>query len=120
MKKTSLLVAFSIGSAVLFSGCATILSGKTQAVNVTSNPSNKMVKIDGRTVQTPSIVTLERGKDNLVLKSDECGSQKLVSKHINPVFFVNILSGGAFGSTTDYATGAMWKYDENINLECRQ
>ncbi|MDQ7066826.1 MAG: hypothetical protein Q9M40_01825 [Sulfurimonas sp.] len=79
-----------------------------------------MVAVDGRTVQTPSIVTLDRGKDNLTVKCKDGSNQKLLSKKINPVFFVNILSGGAFGSTTDYASGAMWQYDENINLECKE
>ena len=118
--RKKLLIALPLVSAIMFSGCATILSGTKQAVNVTSSPSGKMVTIAGRTVKTPSIITLERGKDDLILKSDNCGSQKLVSKKINPVFFVNILSGGAFGSTTDYASGAMWQYDENINLECQK
>jgi len=118
--RKKLLIALPLVSVVMFSGCATILSGKKQAVNVTSTPNGKMVTIAGRTVQTPSIVTLERGKDDLKLTSAECGNQKLVSKKINPVFFVNILSGGAFGSTTDYASGAMWQYDDNINLECQK
>jgi len=68
-------------------------------------------------VMTPSIVTVKRGED-LILKSSKCDGQTLVSKKINPVFFVNVLSGGAFGSTTDYATGSMWKYDENAHLQC--
>ena len=118
--RKKLLIALPLVSVVMFSGCATILSGKKQAINVTSTPSGKMVTISGRTVQTPSIVTIDRGQDNLTLKSTDCDNQKLVAKKINPVFFVNILSGGAFGSTTDYASGAMWQYDDNINLECQK
>ena len=118
--RRQVLISIALSSAVMFSGCATILSGKKQAINLTSTPSGKTVTLAGKTVTTPSIVTIERGQDNLVLKGNNCGGQKLVSKKLNPVFFVNILSGGAFGSTTDYQTKAMWKYDENINLECQQ
>lgn len=120
MKKELLLIALSLASAIMFSGCATIFSGKQQAINLTSTPSGKMVTIAGRTVKTPSIITINRGQDNLKLTSTDCDNQKLVTKKINPVFFVNILSAGVFGSTTDYSSGAMWKYDENINLECQK
>ena len=118
--KRLVLSTITIGMLIGFSGCATILSSTKQSINVTSTPSGKMATIAGRTVKTPSIVTIERGLDNLTLTSEDCENQKLVSKKINPVFFVNILSGGAFGSTTDYASGAMWQYDDNINLECQQ
>ncbi|MDQ7066825.1 MAG: hypothetical protein Q9M40_01820 [Sulfurimonas sp.] len=36
--KKELLVALPLVGAMMFSGCATILSGKKQSVNVTSNP----------------------------------------------------------------------------------
>lgn len=69
---------------------------------------------------TPSIVTVKRSKKDLIVRSKNCNDQKLLASKVNPVFFVNILSGGAFGSTTDYATDAMWKYDDNINLNCQK
>jgi uncharacterized protein YceK len=118
--KKNLLIAMSLSSAILFSGCATILSGKTQNINVTSYPSHQKVQIGSQTVVTPSIVTVKRSKEDLVLRSENCNDQKLLASKVNPVFFVNILSGGAFGSTTDYATGAMWKYDDNVNLNCQK
>ena len=118
--RKKLLIALPLAGVVMFNGCATILSGKKQSINVASSPSGKMVEVDGRTIQTPSIVTIDRGKDDLIVKCKDGNNQKILSKKINPVFFVNILSGGAFGSTTDYTSGAMWQYDENINLECKE
>ena len=117
-KYVSLLMvsALSIG----FSGCATILSGKHQKINVTSTPSNEEVMVGAQTVTTPAIVEVRRSDENLIVKSKNCNDQKMLASKINPVFFVNILSGGAFGSTTDYATDSMWKYDENVNLNCKK
>jgi len=114
----SLLIAIPLASAIMFSGCATILSGKKQNISITSNPSKKEVTIGAQTVTTPTILSVDRSDNDLIVRSNDCEGQQIVASEINPVFFVNILSGGAFGSTTDYASGAMWKYDENVNLNC--
>ena len=111
------LVGLSLAS------CATILSGKTQKINVSSVGQKSVeFKLEGRTYKTPAIVTVEReNKDKIIeVLDDKCAQKQiLLNKKINPVFFVNILSGGALGSTTDYATGAMWEYDSNVQIDCR-
>jgi len=38
---------------------------------------------------------------------------------VDPKFFVNVLSGGPFGSSTDYGTEKMWKYAENVTIACK-
>lgn len=102
-------------------GCATILSGDTQKINVTTEASKKYnIKIDGQKYAVPSIIELRRENKDKILTVEECPDQQvLLHKEINPVFFVNILSGGVFGSTTDYASDSMWKYQpENVNIKC--
>jgi len=44
----------------------------------------------------------------------------VAEKSVDPKFFVNILSGGSFGSTTDYSTEKMWKYNENVVISCKK
>ncbi|WP_210534641.1 hypothetical protein [Thermosulfurimonas marina] len=109
--------------AFVLSGCATILSGKTQKINVTSTGKTGVkFEIDGQTYSTPAIVTLERENKDKIIKilDPECTQkQYLLNKKINPVFFVNLLSGGVFGSTTDYVSNAMWQYDSNVNIQCK-
>ena len=119
--KKSLLVSVSLGTMFMFSGCATILSGKSQKIAVNSNPSNVKFKLDNKEYTTPSIITLKReNKDKIItVDNPKCKKTILLNKKVNPTFFVNILSGGAFGSTTDYTTGAMWKYDSNVNINCK-
>ncbi len=107
----------------MLGGCATILSGEKQKINITTDdPSKKYnVRIDGQPVSAPGIVEVKRENKEKILTVDECpGQQIMLQKEVNPVFFVNILSGGVFGSTTDYATDSMWKYEpSNITIKCK-
>lgn len=107
-----------VGFGVLFSGCATILDGKTQSINLSSSKV-RTVDINGQQYTAPGVVTLQRSNNDAIINVKECNKTVLLQKSVNPTFFVNILSGGAFGSTTDYSTDAMWKYDQtNVNVDC--
>ena len=111
-----------ISVAVLgISGCATILNDETHNVNLTtSNGKKTTVNIQGRNYTAPGIVQLNRSKEDLtiVADSDTCKGQTAVPSTVDSVFFLNILTGGVFGSSTDYATEEMWKYDTNIQVTC--
>lgn len=105
--------------ALLFSGCATIIDGKTQKINLQSKKPTK-VTIDGKTYNSPGIITVNRKGEDAVVKVKDCKQDKLLKKEINPTFYVNILSGGPIGSTTDYSTDSMWQYDTtNLNVDCK-
>ncbi len=116
------MMASIIAVASLTTGCATIFKGKTQKVNIaTSNNEQISVNVDGKTVTAPSVVELTRKDSGLTVTTSAkgCTPNTSVESSIEPVFFVNILSGGPFGSTTDYVTGSMWKYDSNIVVNCK-
>lgn len=114
-------------------GCATILGGSTQLLIVNSNVDGAEVRLnDIRLGVTPLTVNLERGQTG-VLKVTADGYKPhsvALNKKVSSLFFVNILSGGAFGSSTDYSTGAMYEYEpstfmitlqpEEMGLEGRQ
>jgi hypothetical protein len=56
--------SFSTGFLVLlFTGCATIVSGPSQQVPVTSDPPGATVQIRDQTITTPGTVTLKRNED---------------------------------------------------------
>lgn len=116
----SILVPVLSASLILTTGCATILSGSTQKINVTtSNNQPASVNVQGKAVQVPAIIDVERRNEDIVLQATgKCEGQALAEKSINPVFFVNILSGGTTGSTTDYASDSMWRYETLINIKC--
>ncbi len=116
---------FTIASAFLIvagSGCASILNEKTQNVNVvTSNGHKAEVSIDGMPFQVPGVASFKRAKgDKLITTRDsKCNPTTVAPSTVDNVFFINILSGGVFGSTTDYGTEKMWKYQDTVMISCK-
>lgn len=112
MVSLTIIVSFS----VLFSGCATILSDKTQKINLISSKPQK-VEINGQLFNAPNIIELQRPSSDGILKIPECNKTILMPKKMNNVFFANIFF--IYGSSTDLSTGALWEYDQtNINIDC--
>ncbi|WP_027669416.1 hypothetical protein [Rheinheimera baltica] len=120
MKKV--VVALTLGVTLVMSGCSTILTEDTQKINVaTSNGKSAEITIDGQSYQAPGIITVKKSQEQtkiITTTAEGCSNQTALNRQVEPTFFVNILSGGAFGSTTDYATEKMWKYDDNITISC--
>ncbi len=116
--KIILIVAMSL---FLFS-CASILNDKTQNINVvTSNNSEVQGTIAGLPFAAPGIVTTTRSKADkiLLVSSPGCTKQTLLPSEVDTKFFINILSGGTFGSSTDYGTEKMWKFQDTVTIICR-
>lgn len=117
MKKILCLLMTSI----LFSGCATILNDEYQRVNISAS-NNKEIKgtVDGQPFSAPSIITIKRSKADkiIVVDTPACAKQTLAPSTVDMKFFINILSGGTFGSSTDYATEKMWKFQDSIVIPC--
>jgi hypothetical protein len=121
MKK---LATFAVmASVVLMTGCASIMNEKTQQLNVSaSNGKPISGTIDGVPFAGPGIVSVQRQKASKIVAVDTagCAKQTVLENTVDPKFFVNILGGGAFGSTTDYSTEKMWKYADNVVVSCGQ
>jgi diacylglycerol kinase family enzyme len=64
---------------------------------------------------------VKRANADKVVKVDtpDCAKETLLAKQVDSKFFINVLSGGALGSTTDYASEEMWKYDDNVVIQCK-
>jgi len=104
------------------SGCASIMNEKTQNVNVvTSNGHKAEVNIDGMPFQAPGVASFKRAKaDKLITTRDpKCNQTTVAPSSVDNVFFINIITGGVFGSTTDYATETMWKYQDTVMISCK-
>ncbi len=106
----------------LLSGCATILNDETQPINVTAS-GNKEVSgtIDGQAFKTPAVVNVVREKKNkiVMVSTDGCAKETSLESTVDSKFFINILTGGVFGSSTDYGSGEMWRYSENVVIQCQ-
>lgn len=118
MQKRLLLAAVSF---VLLSGCSTILNDETQRINVASS-NNQPIEgtINGQPFSGPGVVELKRARQDAIIfvQTEGCREQTLASSSVDPKFFINILSGGSLGSTTDFASGRMWQYESNILINC--
>jgi len=113
--------ALLAGAVALSSGCASILNDDFQQVNVaTSNGKSIEVTVDGNTYQAPGVVNVAREDASKILMTNAAGCTKetVMPKEVSSMFWVNILSGGSFGSTTDYSTEKMWGYQNTVTITC--
>ena len=117
MFKSYLKVVFGLLFCVVIvlaqTGCATIMSGTSQEVLITSEPSGAMVKLNGMTMETPAKFTLNR-KDNYVAELSMPGYHKAqvkLEKGVNGWVWGNILFGGIPGLVIDIVSGGC----NNIN-----
>lgn len=109
------VLAFGLVAALALTGCATLFSGTQQTVTINSNISGAKIYLDGKEIgQTPFAGNMRKGGTTLVIKADgyEDAEVKL-AKTVTGVFFLNFLSGGLVGTTTDLATSAIWSYSPN-------
>ena len=118
MKK---VLGIILASAVLTSGCATILTEDTHKINVTTSTGKaSTVTVDGVSQPVPGVVSVKKENKDKVLVADapECTDVNL-NKEVETTFFVNILSGGVFGSSTDYGSEKMWRYQDTVTVPCK-
>lgn len=115
MKTRVVVLAAIMG---LFGGCATITNNPSQKVALTtSNGQVVVAEVNGKKVNIPAEVKISRSKGAVVrvLAEDNPGYETtqfvITGKNkLSGVFWINIISGGTTGSTTDALTGSMWTY----------
>jgi hypothetical protein len=124
MKPRAVVTAFvALAACSLFTGCASIISGRHAEINIDSYPSNAHVVIhdnEGRQVaalETPGVVTLRRNrhwflpaKYTATIEAPGYAPAEVpLRSTINPWIIGNIVIGGIPGLVVDNATGAAWK-----------
>ena len=110
-----------LAAAIAVTGCASILNDKTQDINVHSSTGGPVEgTVNGVPFKGPGIIKVERHQSDLlfVTSTDGCAKQTIVPKSVDGVFYINILIGGVFGSSTDYGTEKMWKYNDDVTISC--
>jgi len=106
MKKMLMILMLLVGT-FIFQGCASIISGSTQSITLSSEPSRAKVRIGGNVFLTPATVELERKHNHsaiFLLEGYET-QQVQITKYINPWIFGNIIIGGIPGIVIDLITG---------------
>lgn len=102
--------ALLILAAAFLSGCASIISGTSQAVSIDSNVAGATVAIEGNVVgQTPFSGKIPRKRESIALvsKPGYTAQSVVLTTSFNPVAILSIVWDY---STTDCLTGACWEY----------
>lgn len=105
---------FLLTSALLLSGCATLIHGSSQSIRVESEPSGAQVEVDGRPVgETPTTVDLKRDQDHNVRLYHTGHEPHTVTLQRGRSLWttVNILNLVVPGVLIDLSTGAFYKLE---------
>lgn len=113
-----LQIILSASLLLVLSGCATIFGEKTQVLNFHASKPTKIILTDSggtKKYDVPGAVMITKGTEPVRYRVDCPNSyQQNVTRNVKGVFWLNIISGGVFGSGVDYLTGKMWQYDTNF------
>jgi hypothetical protein len=124
MRKLKILVSIVLIGLMAY-GCATIISGSKQEMNITSSPSNAKVTINGKSVgTTPVSKDIKRKKDNVSIKIELEGYETYtttLNRKFNAWYLGNLVFGGLIGIIVDPITGAIYKLSpEEVNANLKK
>lgn len=127
--KKKMIIMLPVISAVMFSGCATLFGGgEKQTISVNSDKPMKgtLSYEDGSSPKyftTPATLSVERKNKKIKVSSDSNEFEPIeIDNKVNGWFWVNILGapgGTVISSTTDAATGSMWKYEDTVTVQSK-
>jgi hypothetical protein len=106
MKKPNMLLCLLL--LVVSSGCATILSGTSQQVNVLSNPPGLIVTVDDEIqVRTPALITLRSNVPHIFTATmgDKIRTD-IIETYFTPTTCLNVLFSPLIGTLIDIFSGA--------------
>lgn len=106
-------VLLAVVAAMSLQACATILTGRTQTIQVRSEPPDVLVTVQpgGYRATTPGSLTLPRLGSGYLLRFEKNGFEPVsvrLESSTNGLVWGNILIGGLIGLAVDYNTGAAY------------
>jgi len=112
MFKNFLIAVVAAGAIWLFAGCATIVHGTSEKVQIDSSPGGAEVVIDdAQHVTTPAAVKLSRKADHKLAfhKPGYEDETETLTSNLSGWVFGNLVSGGLVGAAIDMSDGAARK-----------
>jgi len=123
LKNTAALVLLL--SMFCFAGCATIVSGTNQKIDISSEPEGADFKVEQLTVngpilleegKTPSTIKLHRKDFYFLVTLTKSGYETAeipieVNDMGNPMVMGNLIFGGMIGILIDAGSGAQWSLE---------
>ena len=141
MVKKVLMTGSILAASMLFTGCATLFGGGgTQQRNEQSSKTTTvdMYKIKtekkqetgeiketervlvNSNLQVPASINVNRdSKDVLIKPKDDNCKEVTATGSMNNWVWGDIIATSLLSTTVDAVTGAMWKYDDNVTLDCK-
>lgn len=120
-----MLRALALLALLLTSACATLTTGTTQPLTITSEPAGAICRLerDGGVVgvvnPTPGSVTISRSSRDLSVRCEKQGFEpglRTISAGFQAATLGNILLGGVVGIVIDAASGAAGQYEPNLHV----
>ncbi len=124
VQRTATMVVL-IGSISMFSGCATITKGSSQAFTVDTRPPGALCTLsrDGDTLAvvnpTPGTINISKDKDVIRVSCSKEGYKTNlgdVGSEFQAMTLGNVLFGGLIGVAVDAGSGAMNEYPPTVTL----
>ncbi len=112
MVKNFLMAVVAAGAICLLAGCATIVHGTSEKVQIDSSPGGAEVEIDdAQHVTTPAAVELSRKADHKLAfhKAGYQDETEILTSGMSGWVFGNIVGGGLVGAAIDVSDGAARK-----------
>jgi PEGA domain-containing protein len=101
----------------VFSGCATIINGKTQTIDVTSKPAGAVVEVDGLPAGiTPLKVIVPRNKDHTlhIFKEGYYFNTTKLKRSLSGVAVFYLLPGGLVSFGVDATQGSLFTFQNSV------
>src|SRR5262245_57659387 len=114
LRSVALLVVVTSALAGGASGCATIFSGTSQSLQVSSEPSGARVFVNGSLAgNTPTMITMKKGEPVTIVGQYPGlpDATVVVGKQVDAMAVLNLFD--LLGWLIDMSTGAMWKFDRD-------
>lgn len=128
MQIKKLVLPCLLANTILFSGCATIVSGTHQDVKVTSaDPAlNSQLKLVANTDKNRVIKYPTAGGEmdvhrtskpiEIKIEESECieASAETYNSNLNPFVILDVLATSLLSTSIDSSTGGAWAYDDTL------
>lgn len=116
-------MSLAVCAVALASGCATITTGASQTLTLTTDPSGAscVLRREGQTIgavnPTPGSIAVGKSHQDIVVTCSKAGfldGDAKLSATFQAASLGNILLGGLIGVVVDAASGATAKYEPNL------
>lgn len=109
-----LRIIAAAAAVIMAAGCASIVTGNTQNITISSDPAGASIILNGAEMaKTPATIDVPRKSGGLTFQIKKDGYKPMsvtTTTALEPWFFGNIVLGGLIGSTTDAASGSVVRY----------